>query len=65
MTCYENTTYSSIQIDHVTTLSNGSIQVDITDTATEKGLSKPQVYNGYYIVEKENGAWKLDPHFFG
>ena len=23
------------------------------------------MYNGYYIVEKENGIWKLDPHFFG
>ncbi len=62
---YEDTTYSSIHVNHITTLSNESVRVDITDTATEKGLSRPQVYNGYYIVEKENGAWKLDPHFFG
>jgi hypothetical protein len=47
------------------TLSNNRVRVDITDTATEKGQSRLQVYNGYYIVEKENGVWKLDPHFFG
>jgi hypothetical protein len=49
---------------YVMTLSNDKVQVDVTDTATEKDQSRPQVYNGYYIVEKENGIWKLDPHFF-
>ncbi|HEX6477356.1 MAG TPA: protein kinase [Ktedonobacteraceae bacterium] len=62
---YEDTTYSSIKVNHVMNIANDRVQVEITDTATEKGRSKPQVYNGYYIVEKENGVWKLDPHFFG
>ncbi len=65
LTYYEDTTHSSIQVNHVMTLSNDRVRVDITDTATEKDQSRPQVYNGYYIVEKENGIWKLDPHFFG
>jgi serine/threonine protein kinase len=62
---YEDTTYSSIKVNHVMNIAIDRVQVEITDTATEKDQSKPQVYNGYYIVEKENGVWKLDPHFFG
>jgi hypothetical protein len=48
-------------------LPDGSVKVTIIDTATEEssdGKSMQKVYNGYYIVKKENGTWKLTPHFF-
>ncbi len=64
---YENTLHSSIMINSITQLSNGVFKVAVTDFAIEKSSSGTQtvnrVYQGYYIVKKENGKWKLTPYF--
>jgi serine/threonine protein kinase len=64
---YENTLHSSITIDGTTQIFDGEFKVTITDFAIEKSLSGTQtvnrVYHGYFILEKENGVWKLTPYF--
>lgn len=64
---YENTLHASIMINSITQLSNGVFKVAVTDFAIEKSSSGTQtvnrVYQGYYIVKKENGTWKLTPYF--
>jgi serine/threonine protein kinase len=63
---YRATRHASIQILSVMPLPDGSYKVELIDTASEEntpGTLTPHVYNGYYIVELENGSWKLYPHF--
>jgi serine/threonine protein kinase len=63
---YIATKHSSIQITNVTSLPDGSFEVELTDTATEEntpGTLTTHVYNGYYIVKQEDSSWKLYPHF--
>jgi serine/threonine protein kinase len=63
---YVNTKKVIITINHVSSLSDGSIEVDITDNATEEdtpGTLTSHKYSGYFIVKQENGTWKLEPHF--
>jgi len=64
---YENTLHSSVTINGVTSLSNGAFKVMVTDFAVEKNFSGMQtvnkVYQGYFIVKKENSSLKLTPFF--
>lgn len=63
---YRATRHTSLQIISATPLADGSVKVTIIDTATEEdtpGTLTTHIYNGYYIVKPEDGAWKLYPHF--
>lgn len=65
---YVNTQNSSVTITQVSSNSDGTIQVKVTDNATEvdsSGNITKNKYTGYFTVKKENGVWKLYPHFFG
>lgn len=64
---YMNTKNSSVTITQVSPGSNGTIEVNVTDNATEVDSSGSIIknkYTGYFTVKKENGIWKLYPHFF-
>jgi hypothetical protein len=63
---YIATKNTSIQIDSVTPLPDGSFNVAIIDTATEEdtpGTLTTHIYNGYYTVTPKSGSWQLYPHF--
>jgi serine/threonine protein kinase len=65
---YMNTKNSAISITHVSSSTDGTIDVYVSDLATEvnsAGQIIKHKYPGYFAVKKENGTWKLYPHFFG
>ena len=58
---FSNTVRDDISIAQVTEMPDGTVQVQMTITATEQSASGvgTKVFQGYYIVGQENGAWKL------
>lgn len=63
---YANTLRDAITIVQVTPQSDGTVQVQMTINATEQGTSGnvTKVFQGYYTVGQEQGAWKLlSAHF--
>jgi len=63
---YANTIHDTITFGTITPLSDGTVQVWVTIQALEQTSTGTvtSIYQGYYIVGQENGAWKfLNAHF--
>lgn len=58
---YASTLRDDVTFAQITTLPDGTVQVQMTINATEQGStgSVTKVFQGYYIVGKEKGVWKL------
>ncbi len=65
LTDYQHTHYACITIEDAAILNDSSIQVTVTDNAIEDAPSgQGTVINRYrvvYIVDQEQGMWKLAP----
>lgn len=59
---YQTTVSDTWTLGDTQTLSDGSIKIPITLTATDNknGTNVTTVYSGYYIVIKENGQLRID-----
>ncbi len=64
---YVKTLHSTVKIILITQLANGTFKIMVIDVAVEKNSSDKQTvnreYRGYFLVKRENGAWKLTPYF--
>lgn len=58
---FAHTLQDDIVFNSVTPLANGTVQVDVTLTATEEGASGnvQHVYHLFYLVGQQGGTWKI------
>lgn len=55
---FAQTIHDSITFGAITSLSDGTVQVEVTLQAVSSGPTT-STFHGYYIVGQENGSWKL------